>query len=146
MHAQGIWHLSDSLSGIRMWTGQESKEMAKVLLSTLVGAVNTQVVSVVHSSLDFGYLAHMASMTDEDLTDMDQALQEFHQHKSALVSEGIMTFTQFDNIPKLHMILHYTGSICQLGTPDGYSNKLPESLHTEFVKTPWRKTSMHDTI
>jgi hypothetical protein len=146
MHAQGIWYFSDSLSGIRMWTGQESKEMAKVLLSTLVGAVNTQVVSAVRSLLDFGYLAHMASMTDEDLTDMDQVLQEFHQHKSALVSKGIMMFTQFDDIPKLHMILHYTWSICQLGTPDGYSTKSPESLHTEFVKTPWRKTSMHDPI
>jgi hypothetical protein len=144
--AQGIRHFSDGLSGIRMWTGKESKEMAKVVLPTLIGTLDDKLVEAVRALLDFGYLAHMACMTEEDLADIEEALETFHRRKEVLVSEGIISPSGFNDIPKLHMLSHYAWSIRQLGTPDGYNTESPESLHTNFVKKPWQKTSKKEPL
>ncbi|KAG8727545.1 hypothetical protein FRC10_005865, partial [Ceratobasidium sp. 414] len=47
----------------------------------------------------------------------------------------------FDRIAKLHMLEHYTESIRELGTPDGYSTETPEHLHIIYVKIPWHMSN-----
>jgi hypothetical protein len=139
--AEGIRHFPDGISGVTMWTGAECREMQKVLLPILVDTVDEGIVIAAHAIIDFSYLAHMAAMTNFDLEELNGALQTFHQHKSALITAGIMSQKSFDDIPKLHMLSHYAFSIRQLGTPDGYSTESPEHLHIEFAKEPWRKSN-----
>jgi hypothetical protein len=56
-----------------------------------------------------------------------------------IVKLGIMEkITAFDWIPKLHMMGHYTHSICEFGTPDSYNLETPECLHIEYAKKGWQ--------
>jgi hypothetical protein len=135
--AEGIRHFSEGISGVTMWTGAECREMQKVLLPILVDTVDEGIVTAARAIIDFSYLAHMAAMTDSDLEELIGALQTFHRYKSALITTGIMSQKNFDDIPKLHMLSHYAFSIRQLGTPDGYSTESPEHLHIAFAKEPW---------
>ncbi|KAG9080059.1 hypothetical protein FRC06_007126, partial [Ceratobasidium sp. 370] len=48
---------------------------------------------------------------------------------------------RFNRIPKLHMLGHYAHMIRELGTPDGYNTELPERLHIEYAKVPWRASN-----
>jgi hypothetical protein len=139
--AEGIHHFPEGISGIMMWMGSECREMQKVLLPIVIDAVDAGVVTVTHVIIDFSYLAHMAAMTGSDLEELDGALQTFHQYKSALITTGIMLQKSFNDIPKLHMLSHYTFSIHQLGTLDGYSTESPKHLHIEFAKEPWQKSN-----
>jgi hypothetical protein len=139
--AEGIHHFPEGISGVMMWTGSECREMQKVLLPIVIDAVDEGVVTATRAIIDFSYLAHMAAMTGSDLEELDGALQTFHQYKSALITTGIMSQKSFDDIPKLHMLSHYTFSIRQLSTPDGYSTESPEHLHIEFAKEPWQKSN-----
>ncbi|GAB1522942.1 hypothetical protein RhiTH_006070 [Rhizoctonia solani] len=69
--AKGTHHFSNGVTTVQMWSGQESKEMAKVLLPIVIGAINKDVVEAVRALLNFGNLVHLLSMTKEDLADMD---------------------------------------------------------------------------
>ncbi|GAB1522941.1 hypothetical protein RhiTH_006069 [Rhizoctonia solani] len=57
-----------------------------------------------------------------------------------------MTVKSFNNIAKLHMILHYLWSIWQFGTPNGYNTKSLENLHIIFAKEPWKKSNKKDPL
>ena len=50
------------------------------------------------------------------------------------------------DIPKLHSMLHYVKSIMQKGTTDGYNTELPEWLHINLAKDPYRATNRKDYI
>ncbi|KAG9079731.1 hypothetical protein FRC06_007551, partial [Ceratobasidium sp. 370] len=81
-------------------------------------------------------------MTDEDINRLEETLAEFHHFKNVLIREGIFEDdSQFDRIPKLHMLSHYATCICEMGTPDGYSTEGPEHLHIEYVKQGWRASN-----
>jgi hypothetical protein len=128
--AEGIRHFPEGISRVTMWTGAECREMQKVLLPILVDTVDEGIITAVRAIIDFSYLAHMAAMTDSDLEELISALQTFHRYKSALITAGIMSHKNFNDIPKLHMLSHYAFSICQLGMPDGYSTKC-RKLHQD---------------
>ena len=55
------------------WTGNEHKNMAKVFLGTLIGAVDNKVIKAVCGVLDFIGYAHFETHCDESLAEMDQA-------------------------------------------------------------------------
>ena len=74
---------------------------------------------------------------------MDTALQLFHQHKNIFIDLGICD--DF-NIPKVHSMLHYTTLIHLFGSADGFNTKLPEQLHIDFAKKPYRSSNKQDYI
>ncbi|KAF8598354.1 hypothetical protein BDV93DRAFT_561399 [Ceratobasidium sp. AG-I] len=137
----GIRHFKNGISAVSQWTGKELKEMAKVLLP-VVSDANTRVVQAARALLDFMYLAHSSSLTDDELESMDQAIRTFHEHKEIFEQNGSVTTEKgFHGIPKIHMIQHYTHLIRQLGTPDGYNTETPERLHIDFAKAGYRASN-----
>jgi hypothetical protein len=153
--AQGMRHFGQGISHISQWTGQESKEIEKQLLPIVAGhrGINSDVTALARSILEFTYRARSLRMTEDQVNELDNALADLHQFKSVVIrqklfkrkkgekKEDVYTPAHFDNIQKLHMLSHYSASIREMGTPDGYNSEAPEHLHIQYAKRGWRSSN-----
>ncbi|QRV81665.1 hypothetical protein RhiJN_09680 [Ceratobasidium sp. AG-Ba] len=140
--AAGMTHFGKGISRVQQWTGRESKEMLKQFLPLVVGDLEPELATLVTSAVEFIYRAHGSTMTDTDIRELDETLETFHRLKDLMVKKKFYgSSAHFDRIPKIHMLKHYSHSIRQLGTPDGYSTEAPEHLHIEYAKDPWRASN-----
>ncbi|KDN35600.1 hypothetical protein RSAG8_11462, partial [Rhizoctonia solani AG-8 WAC10335] len=126
----GIRHFKRGISKLSRSTGREAKEMMKVFLPAISDA-GPRVVAASHALIKFSYLAHSSSLTESELGEMDKQLAIFHEHKGVFM-QWLKSERKFHNIPKFHMLQHYTHIIRMLGTPDGYNTEAPERLHIDL--------------
>jgi hypothetical protein len=134
-------HFKKGISSVSQWTGKEHKEMQKVYLGVLAGAVPAEVLAAARGLLDFIYYAQYQSHTTETLNHMQEALNLFHANKDAFVDLNIR---EHFNIPKLHSMLHYILSIQKLGSVDGLNSEGPERLHIDYAKKGYRASNKND--
>jgi hypothetical protein len=133
--AEGLRKFARGVSGIALWLGRESKDMLKQVLPVSVGKVPLKMSQLVRSLVDFTFLAHASSLTEDDLDEMKWSLAKFHKLKPMMISNGFYKSSRrFDLIPKIHMLSHYMASIRELGTPDRYNTEGPEHLHIHYAK------------
>ncbi|KAG9084587.1 hypothetical protein FRC06_003988 [Ceratobasidium sp. 370] len=145
--ASGMRHFKKGISKVEKWTGRESKEMAMQFLPVVVETMTDNMVRLTRAMLDHMYQAHAASMTEDELGEMEAAWREFHRLKGSVVAAGVLTSMQsFNRISKLHTVGHWPPSIRELGTPDGYNSEAPEHLHIEYTKDPWRCSNGVDAL
>ncbi|KAG8759337.1 hypothetical protein FRC11_002095 [Ceratobasidium sp. 423] len=143
LQAEGLARFTKGISvvGSSRWTGRDSKRMLAQFLPVVVGTLSPELSAMVCALVNFMYRAHASSLTDADLDAMDEDLRVFHQHKHLLIRKVYKDEGRFDKIAKLHMLRHWTHSIRELGTPDGYNMETPEQLHIEYAKVPWRASN-----
>ena len=98
-----LWHFKKGISMMMQWTGNEHKNMEKVFLGTLIGAVDDEVLKAVRRVLDFIGYAHFETHCNELLAEMDRAWVAFHEVKG--IFEDLEIWKHF-NISKLHNIKH----------------------------------------
>ncbi|KAG8690900.1 hypothetical protein FRC11_008260 [Ceratobasidium sp. 423] len=141
--AEGLAHFTKGLSAVssNRWTGYQSKQLLAQFLPTVVCGLMPEKTHLVRSLVDFMYRSHVASLTESDLAEMDNDLRIFHEQKDLLVGPVYESDEHFNKIAKLHMLRHWTHSIRELGTPDGYNTEGPEHLHIEYAKVPWRASN-----
>ncbi|KAJ6486356.1 hypothetical protein DFH09DRAFT_1457204 [Mycena vulgaris] len=142
MHTHaGLRHFKKGMSSVTQWTGTEHKEMQRVFLGVLAGAVSARVLTVVKSLIDFIYYAQFQSHTSRTLDALQSSLDTFHANKDILIELGIR---EHFNIPKLHSLQHYVDAIRSLGSADGYNTEAPERLHIDFAKKAYRSSNKRD--
>ncbi|KAJ7088511.1 hypothetical protein B0H15DRAFT_982284 [Mycena belliarum] len=142
MHTHaGLRHFKKGISSISQWTGTEHKEMQRVFLGVLAGAVSAQVLTVVKSLIDFIYYAQFQSHTSRTLAGLQYSLDTFHANKHIIVKLDIR---EHFNIPKVHSLQHYVNAIRALGSADGYNTEAPERLHIDFAKKAYRSSNKRD--
>ncbi|KAF8152479.1 hypothetical protein B0H34DRAFT_784587 [Crassisporium funariophilum] len=137
----GLRHFKKGISFISQWTGTEHKEMQKVFVGIMAGAVNEKVLTAVRAVIDFIYYAQLHSHTTKTLASLQHSLETFHQHKDIFID---LEIREHFNIPKLHNIQHYIDSIVTLGSADGYNTESPERLHIDFAKEAYRASNKRD--
>ncbi|KAJ7073219.1 Zn-finger domain-containing protein [Mycena belliarum] len=137
----GLRHFKKGISTVSQWTGAEHKEMQRVFVGVLAGAVSTKVLTVVKALIDFIYYAQLQSQTTRTLNALQAALDTFHLHKQVFVDLGIR---EHFNIPKFHALQHYVDGIRRLGSADGYNTESPERLHIDFAKKAYRASNRRD--
>ncbi|KAF8954047.1 hypothetical protein BDZ97DRAFT_1742679 [Flammula alnicola] len=137
----GLRHFKKGISGVSQWTGTEHKEMQKVFVGVMAGAVSDKVLTVVRALVDFIYYAQLQSHTTKTLQALQKSLETFHANKQILID---LEVRDHFNIPKLHNIQHYLDSIMALGSPDGYNTEFPERLHIDFAKNAYRASNKRD--
>ncbi|KAJ7909920.1 hypothetical protein B0H13DRAFT_2233000 [Mycena leptocephala] len=137
----GLRHFKKGISTVSQWTGAEHKEMQRVFLGVLAGAISARVLTVVKALIDFIYYAQLQSHTVRTLNALQSALDTFHAHKQVFVDLNIR---EHFNIPKFHAIQHYVDSIRRLGSADGYNTESPERLHIDFAKKAYRASNRRD--
>ncbi|KAI6017027.1 hypothetical protein EDC04DRAFT_2870151 [Pisolithus marmoratus] len=114
----GLRHFVKGISTVSQCTGTEHKEMQRIFVGLLSGAVDDHVLVVVCSLLDFIYFVQC-----QLLKAMEESLKTFHNHKHVLID--LQVHKDF-NIPKIHSLQHYVSSIQALGSADGYNTEYPE--------------------
>jgi hypothetical protein len=134
-------HFKKGISTVSQWTGTEHKEMEKVLLGIVVGALPNRAVTVVQALLDFIYLSQLQLHTSKTLDALAQCLKTFHDNKDVLIE---LKIRKDFNIPKVHSIMHYMDCIRALGSADGYNSESPERLHIDFAKEAYRASNKRD--
>ncbi|KAI0081369.1 hypothetical protein K474DRAFT_1759598 [Panus rudis PR-1116 ss-1] len=139
----GLRYFKKGISGVSQWTGKEHKEMQKVIVAMLSGAVSTEVMGGVQALVDFIYYAQFQVHTDVTLDRLREALEAFHANKEVFVRLGIR---EHFNIPKLHSLLHYLEYIRSRGCLDGFNTELSERLHIDFAKEGFRAGNHHDYV
>ena len=137
----GLRYFKNGISSISQWTGTEHKEMEKVLLGILVGAVQVRVQNVARALLSFIYYAQLQQHTSSTLKKMQSALDEFHINKDVVIELEIRDAM---NIPKFHSMLHYIQMIRSHGTADGFNSELSERLHIDYAKLAYRASNKKD--
>ncbi|KAJ8509198.1 hypothetical protein ONZ45_g8605 [Pleurotus djamor] len=141
--APGLRHFVKGISGVSQWTGREHKEMQKVFVGIMAGAVDEDVLATVRALIDFVYYAQFQSHTTSSLHALSNALKTFHAHKDVFIRHGIRSHF---NIPKLHAIQHYIEAIRLLGSLDGYNTESPERLHIDYAKEGYRASNKKEFI
>ncbi len=141
--APGLRYFRNGISHVSQWTGGEHKEMQKVFVGILAGAVEPKVLAVAQAAIDFIYLSQFQTHTTTTLEGLCRALRTFHDNKDVFVEAGIR---EHFNIPKIHSMLHYYQSILSKGTLDGYNTELPERLHIEYAKDAYRAGNRKEYI
>ncbi|KAI0039507.1 hypothetical protein FA95DRAFT_1577560 [Auriscalpium vulgare] len=137
----------NGLSILSRVTGQEHKDMSRILLGLIVdlqlpdGTPTTHVVRTVRALLDFLYLAQYPSHSDDTLSYLDKALKRFHASKHIFEALGIRAGFNF---PKLHALAHYVSSIKLIGTTDNCNTEATERLHIDLAKNAYRSTNHKD--
>ncbi|KAG2117574.1 hypothetical protein DEU56DRAFT_748054 [Suillus clintonianus] len=134
-HYPGLRYFSKGISLVSQWTGTEHREMQRVFLGVLAGAVQPTVFRAARAVLEFIYYAQYHAHTSQTLDALQNALDEFHAHKHIFTDLGVRD--DF-NIPKLHSMMHYVDSIKSRGSADGFNTEFPERLHIDFAKNAYR--------
>lgn len=139
----GLRHFSKGISHVQQWTCREHKEMQKVFVALVAGAVNVRVLTVIQALIDFIYYAQLHVHTSATLDAMKRALTVFHENKVVFVELGIR---EHFNIAKIHALLHYLRAIREKGCLDGFNTELSERLHIDFAKHGYHAGNHRDYI
>ena len=136
-------HFRDGISLVSQWTGHEFKEMEKVFVGLLSGAVQPRVLQAARSVLDFIYYSQLPVQSTQSLNALRTSLNEFHDNKQIFLDLGVRDDFNF---PKLHAMQHYIDVIKSRGSPDQFNTELPERLHIDFAKDAYRATNKHNYV
>ncbi|KAI0342883.1 hypothetical protein BDW22DRAFT_1317216, partial [Trametopsis cervina] len=139
----GIRHFKKGISHVQQWTGMEHKEMQKVFLTLVAGAVNSKILTVVQAVIDFIYYVQLHQHTTKTLEALKDSLKVFHRHKAVFEDLGIW---KHFNMAKIHAMIHYAEAIGEKGSLDGYNTELSEHLHIDFAKAGYRAGNHRDYI
>jgi hypothetical protein len=85
----GLRHFVNGISFVSQWTGREHKEMQRVFIGILAGAVQPAVLSTAVAVLDFIYLAQLQIHTSKTLEALQNALNIFHENKDIFIQLGV---------------------------------------------------------
>ena len=139
----GLRHFRNGISFVSQWTGREHKEMQRVFVGLLVGAVQPAVLKSATAVINFIYSAQFQVHTSESLEAMAKFLRDFHENKEVFIRAGIR---QHFNIPKVHSMVHYIEAIKSRGSADGFNSESPERLHIDFAKEGYRASNKKDYV
>ncbi|KAG1766577.1 hypothetical protein EDD22DRAFT_950504 [Suillus occidentalis] len=120
-------HFKRGILAVSQWTCTEHKEMQRVVLGLIAGAVKPHVFQAAHATLNFIYYAQYQSHTDTTLAQMQDALDEFHVNKLSLSSSVFINISTYPNA-------------------DGFNLESPEQLHINYAKDAYQASSKVDYI
>jgi len=105
--------------------------VSQVYLPAIEGFVPKDVIRAFRAFLEFCYLVHRNVITEQALTEIDNALQHFHRFREVFRNSGVV---ESFSLPQQHAMKHYPYLICQFGAPNGLCSSITESKHIKAVK------------
>ncbi|KAL1749359.1 hypothetical protein FB107DRAFT_252907, partial [Schizophyllum commune] len=85
-HAFGLHHFDNGITALSQVSGSDRKQMAKVLLSCLVGAIPDQGLRACRGLFDFVHYAQYSLHDQHSLDKMQSALDHWQEHKVFFVN------------------------------------------------------------
>ncbi|KAG1788518.1 hypothetical protein EV424DRAFT_1476518 [Suillus variegatus] len=75
--------------GFKQWTGDDSKALMKVYIPAIKGHVPQDVICAFSAFLNFCYIVRQDTLTEDDLTQLQDALNCFHQYREIFKMTGV---------------------------------------------------------
>ena len=63
----GLQHVKKGISSVTQWTGTEHKEMERVFIGVMTGAVNQKTLTIIWALIDFIYYSQIQLQTSKTL-------------------------------------------------------------------------------
>ncbi|KAM6504101.1 hypothetical protein JOM56_001044 [Amanita muscaria] len=142
----GFRQFQEGISKLKQVTGREHRDIQRYIVAVIADAVPKDFLIAIRALADFRYLAQAPEISDQVCIEIDEALQEFHEHKDAIIAAGARVGKGgriIDNwyIPKLEMLQSVTSSTCDSGAPTQWSADTTERCHITEIKNPSRSTN-----
>ncbi|KAG0700037.1 hypothetical protein DFH29DRAFT_983264 [Suillus ampliporus] len=138
----GLRHFPEG-RGFKQWTGNDSKALMKVYLPAIKGHVPLDVVRAFSTFLDFCYIVHREALMEDNLIQLQDALDRFHRYREIFKTTGVAPSF---SLPRQHSLMHYSCMICLFGAPNGLCSSITESKHIKAVKEPWHHLSRYEAL
>lgn len=137
----GYRHFTEGISNLKQVTGREHHNIQHYIVGIIAGAVPWDFLIAIQASVDFWYLSQAREIDDEGCAIISAVLDEFHQHKSAIIKAGARVGKgnrPIDNwyIPKLELMQSVVPNIRANGAPIQYSADVTEHAHITEIKNP----------
>ncbi|KAI6011057.1 hypothetical protein EDC04DRAFT_2905737 [Pisolithus marmoratus] len=120
----GYWAFNEGISKLKQVTSHDHFAIQCYIIAAVAGSVPHKFLMAIHVLLDFHYLAQAL---------VASALQEFHNHKEAIIRQGVQADWK---IPKLELPQSIIPSIHQSGVVMQWSADITEHAHVEEIKVP----------
>lgn len=141
----GVRHWPNGVSTLKQLTGKERRNLEKILVACIAGAVPPNVLRAIRAMVEFIFHAQGLLIYEEQLHAINLALHEFHHYKVEIIKAGgrmgkngpILHF----NIPKLAGMGMVTISIRMMGASYQFTSDITKHCHRTHVKTPHRQSS-----
>ena len=114
-------------------TGCDYCAVQQYIIGVIASGVPQSFLTTIHSLLDFCYLAQASTFTAHSVNCIAQALQEFHDHKDAIICHS-----EWDNweLLKLELLQSVVPGICQSKAPMQWTAHVMEHAHVNEIKVP----------
>ena len=93
--------------------------------------------------MEFCYIARRDAITEDDLSQLQDALMQFHEYRKVFITTGVRSHFL---LPRQHSMVHYHSLIRQFGAPNGLCSSITESKHIRAVKEPWRRSNRNEAL
>ncbi|KZV82448.1 hypothetical protein EXIGLDRAFT_684827 [Exidia glandulosa HHB12029] len=135
----GLRHFEHGISKLQRVSGTEHKAIAAQLLACVASAnVDKRVVRATRALLDFIQIAQFKCHSDETLSDLQRALDDFFENAPVFVE---LKVCESLDLPKMHSMQHFIPSIRLFGEANAYNTELGERLHIDFAKDAYDATN-----
>ena len=137
------WTRNDSKALMKVCTigGQDQLTCSflQVYLPAIIGHVPTPMVKCLAAFLNFYYIARWNAIDSVALTQLQDALNCFHDHRKIFMETSVRH--NMISLPRQHSLQHYRCSIQLFGSPNSLCSSITESKHINAVKDPWHRSS-----
>ncbi|KAI5986994.1 hypothetical protein EDC04DRAFT_2614944 [Pisolithus marmoratus] len=129
----GYQAFKEGISKLKQVTGCDHCTVQCYIIAAAAGSVPCKFLTAICALLHFHYLMQAPSFTTQSINRVASTLQEFHNHKESIVSQGVRGDWQ---IPKLELLQSIVLSICQSGAVMQWSADITEHAHVDEIKVP----------
>jgi len=140
----GICHFN-GVSHVNQMMGRDHHNLQCTVVATIAGLAEPDFVHAIHGIVDFLYRAQAPTFTPSSIHAMEESLQEFHLHKSAVSRAGVWRGKSKEiahfKIPKLELLQSFSHSICNSGSLIAYTADVSERLLISHCKDPFTRTN-----
>ncbi|KAF8952213.1 hypothetical protein BDZ97DRAFT_1909427 [Flammula alnicola] len=136
----GFRHFKEGISQLKQVTGREHRDVQRYIVSVISQAVPPKFLIAIRALIDFRYLAQSKVITEDTCDKIQNALQEFHDNKQAIIDAGARrgkkSAIQNWYIPKLEFLQSVVSNIRLNGVAIQWSADTTEHAHIEVAKDP----------
>jgi hypothetical protein len=100
-------------------------------------------VRAIAAFMEFCYLVRRSQLDEDTLDQVDAAVARFHQEREIFKETGVRDDFA---LPRQHSLCHYRFLIQQFGAPNGVCSSITESMHKDYVKGPYRRSSRNEPL
>ena len=138
---RGYRHFPDGIMTLKQTSMRLHREVQRYIIGVVAGGIPQEALTAVRALANFRYRSQAPRITDADIVKLTASLQEFHEHKAALIEAGARGSLNHWKIPKLEMMLSVAPGIPAMGTLGQWSADVTEHAHIDVVKDPARSSN-----